>query len=717
VTLENAAAAGPSLVGCSIDERYRLEAQIGVGGLGTVYRATHTKLQRAVAVKLLHESYGASAVQRARFEREAKALAMLEHSNIVSVMDYGVSEDRPYLVMELLEGETLSQCLKRGPMPLAKAISIAYQMLGALAFMHSEGLLHRDVKPSNVFLQRMQSGQDRVKVLDFGLAKFTAPLGASADPTLTRDGSVVGTPAYMSPEQATGESVDARSDVYAVGIILFQMLSGRLPFEGDAIEQLRCHLVEPVPALGRVAPDAEVDAELDALIQRATAKRREERFADAAQMLGALLAIFPYLSEVSREFDSVSTVLRSAPPERDAAEAELEARAGVTDAPTSERLAALSDSSELATRAREVEPGWVERVSARVRGAVRALLLASVRVVATVSVLLVLGTIGVIVLLFRSEADRADLVALRRRVSDRLIERSFRSGAVSREALRGSGGALQPTAAVRGEAAGSGVAVGSASTSTRTNTDMNTGTGIGVSAAGAGVTAPAPGAAASEGTASGTPGAAASEATASGAPALGPPAGTGIAAPAADTATGPAAATSAPSAGGPTSRAPLRAAVAFAPSPAILGPPAARNPWTRPVPRELRAARKLALSGARGGERTALALRTYNQVHPEDARGRLLLAQLYFNRLWRPDSVAQFAAALQVDLSARGAPEVLTCLVALVIQGKVASDAERLIVKAFGSEALPAIDNALKTVKDPKALARLRALSVRLAKS
>jgi serine/threonine protein kinase len=677
-------------VGCSIDERYQLEAQIGVGGLGAVYRATHTKLQRAVAVKLLHESYGVSAVQRARFEREAKALAMLEHSNIVSVMDYGVSDDRPYLVMELLEGETLSQCLKRGPMPLAKAVSIVHQMLGALAFMHGEGLLHRDVKPSNVFLQRMQSGHDRVKVLDFGLAKFTAATAAGADPTLTRDGSVVGTPAYMSPEQATGESVDARSDVYAVGIILFQLLSGRLPFEGDAIEQLRSHLVEPVPPLGRIGPDPKIDAGLDGLIQRATAKRREERFADGGEMLHALLELFPQLSEVSRELDSVSAVIRSPATERD-----LDASSGPDgDAATREKLAALSDSSELATRARDVERSWTERAFARLRRAVRALLVAGVRVVATLSVLLVLATIGVVVLLFRSDADRADLVAWQRRVSDRLMERSFRSAAVSEskgESARalGVGAGLQPSAAGRGTAASGSTVASPIAPLTPAPSSASTPPSSVPNSATATLTSTSPTAG------SGSPSASASVSTSP------------------STSTSTSTSTNA----GAGTASPLRAAVAFAPSPAILGPPAARNPWTRPIPRELRAARKLALSGARGSERVALGLRTYNQAHPEDARGRLVLAQLYFNRLWRPDSVAEFAAALQVDLSARGAPEVLTCLVALVIQGKVASEAERLIVKAFGSEALHAIDGALDTVKEPKALARLRALRARLAKS
>jgi serine/threonine protein kinase len=295
VSPEIAAVAEGALIGHCIDERYCLEAVIGVGGLGSVYRATHTKLQRPVAVKLLHETFGESQIQRGRFAREAKALAALQHPNIVAVLDYGVSEARPYLVMELLEGETLSQRLHEGPLPVESALQVVQQLLEALSFMHRARLVHRDVKPSNVFLLNTKDGTDRVKVLDFGLAKFTAtPLMVNSDPTLTRDGAILGTPAYMSPEQATGEIVDARSDVYAVGVILFRMLAGRLPFEGDAIEQVRSHLIAPVPPLNRPQPEPELDAALEALICRAMAKRREDRFTDAGEMLRALVERFAH---------------------------------------------------------------------------------------------------------------------------------------------------------------------------------------------------------------------------------------------------------------------------------------------------------------------------------------------------------------------------------------------------------------------------------------
>jgi serine/threonine-protein kinase len=307
----------------SLDGRYRLESEIGAGGLGVVYRATHEKLAKQVAIKLLHAHCGENAVMRGRFEREAKTLASLDHPNIVAVTDFGFADDAPYLVMELLEGESLAGRLSHGALAQAEAATLSVALLRALAFVHARGLVHRDVKPCNVFLQRLPDGSERLKVLDFGLAKLTAAFEDSSDPTLTRAGSIVGTPAYMSPEQASGEVADARSDVYAAGVIMLQMLAGRLPFLGDAIDQLRSHLMADVPKLSELCPTRVASPALEAFIERAMAKRREERFENAAEMLSALEALpETWFSDVAgartRDIGTAKTLLAVAPPIVDA---------------------------------------------------------------------------------------------------------------------------------------------------------------------------------------------------------------------------------------------------------------------------------------------------------------------------------------------------------------------------------------------------------------
>jgi serine/threonine-protein kinase len=274
----------------ALDGRYRLDAEIGKGALGVVYRATHAKLDKAVAIKLLHAHCGSDRVMLARFEREAKALAALEHPNVVLVTDYGVENGSPYLVMELLEGQTLAERMADGALDESVARDLAFPLLQALAYVHASGLVHRDVKPSNVFLQRLKNGAERLKLLDFGLAKFMLE-SPDAEPGMTRTGAVLGTPAYMSPEQASGEPADARSDVYAAGVLILEMLAGRTPFEGDAIEQIRSHLLLDVPPLVQLNPSRVAHPALDAFFARALAKRPSDRFVDATNMLAALEAL------------------------------------------------------------------------------------------------------------------------------------------------------------------------------------------------------------------------------------------------------------------------------------------------------------------------------------------------------------------------------------------------------------------------------------------
>ncbi len=282
-------------IGRVVDGRYRVEAVLGSGGVGVVYRAVHLSLERPVALKVLGASFGADEALRRRFEREARILSGLQHPHVVAVTDYGIGEGSPYLVMELLEGRTLSAFLKEeGPLDPELALRLARDVLRGLAFAHGQGVLHRDLKPANIFLQRLPDDPHHVKLLDFGLAKVLSKEDAVAEgePTLTGSGVVLGTPTYMAPEQAAGDPADARADVYAAGVVLFELLAGRPPFVGRTrMEVMRAHLGEPPPALADVRPELRASAELRALLDRALAKDREARFADAGEMLAALDAL------------------------------------------------------------------------------------------------------------------------------------------------------------------------------------------------------------------------------------------------------------------------------------------------------------------------------------------------------------------------------------------------------------------------------------------
>ena len=292
--LFSAASDADPFIGRILDGRYQVLERLGTGGAGVVYRGKQVQLGRFVAIKMLQQHTAGVAESRRRFHREAKALSELAHPNIVGVTDSGIDGDVPYLVMELLEGKTLAELLAEGPLPFARALDIGRQLLRGLAFVHGKGIVHRDLSPANVFLHELPDHLDHVRIFDFGVAKFLD--GPSASPTLmeslTRIGVVVGTPAYMSPEQARSEAVDARTDVYAAGVVLFELFAGRPPFTGKTREELqRAHAAEPVPALAEARPDLSAALFLQPVIERAMAKNRAGRFPDAASMLAALEAI------------------------------------------------------------------------------------------------------------------------------------------------------------------------------------------------------------------------------------------------------------------------------------------------------------------------------------------------------------------------------------------------------------------------------------------
>jgi tRNA A-37 threonylcarbamoyl transferase component Bud32 len=276
-----------------LDGRYEIAERLGEGGAGLVYRAKDTKLGRLVAIKVLHQHTADQPEWRRRFEREAKVLSALAHPNIVAVTDSGIDDGLPYLVMELLQGKTLADVITEGSLPSSRALDIARQLLRGLAFAHAKGIVHRDLKPANVFLQALPDQADHVKLLDFGMAKFLeASASRSVVDNLTQEGTVFGTPSYMSPEQGKAEPLDERTDVYAAGVILFELLIGRTPFAGDKFQEIaRAHLLDPIPSLAAARPDLSIAAFLQPVIDRAMAKKSVERYPDAASMLAALEAI------------------------------------------------------------------------------------------------------------------------------------------------------------------------------------------------------------------------------------------------------------------------------------------------------------------------------------------------------------------------------------------------------------------------------------------
>ena len=282
-------AASDPLIGRKLDGRYEVLERLGSGGAGVVYRGRQIQLGRLVAIKVLHEEMAASQEWRRRFEREAQALSVLAHPNVVPVTDSGIDGGVPFLVMELLQGKTLADLIREGPLPLGRALNIIRQTLRGLAFAHSKGIVHRDLKPTNVFLQALPDHDDHVRLLDFGMVKFLEGPSSRTLTDVTRPGAVVGTPAYLAPDQVKGGPADARTDVYAAGVLLFELLAGRRPFVADSAEgYIGAHLTQPVPSLAKVRRRVPRAAMFQVVIARAMTKNPTGRYVDAAAMLGAL---------------------------------------------------------------------------------------------------------------------------------------------------------------------------------------------------------------------------------------------------------------------------------------------------------------------------------------------------------------------------------------------------------------------------------------------
>jgi serine/threonine protein kinase len=279
-----------SLVGRTVNDLYRIEALLGEGAVAAVYRVVELSTGRVLALKRWNVSALDDEV-RGRFLRETNALDTLDHPNIVKVFGHGMVDNVPYMVLEYLQGQTVEALLHEGgALKVELALDIARQALSAIAYAHVHNVVHRDLKPENIFLTKQASERHHVKILDYGLAKFMSPTGdPNKDKTLTSSGMVVGTPLYMPPEQATGVSVDLPVDVYAMGCVLFEMLTGCVPFEGESrLELLTAHMRDPVPRLEHACNGMHVAPALQALIDRALAKKQTERYPHAGAMLAAL---------------------------------------------------------------------------------------------------------------------------------------------------------------------------------------------------------------------------------------------------------------------------------------------------------------------------------------------------------------------------------------------------------------------------------------------
>ena len=272
------------LIGTTIDNRYTVEGRLGEGGMGVVYQARHVTLRKPVAIKVLRKAQEESAWKR--FIQEAQTASMINHTNVVALTDFGLIEGHPYLVMEFLDGETLTEAITAGPIPPLRVCRIGAQIAKGLQAVHDKGIVHRDLKPDNIFLLEREGRRDVVKIVDFGLAKL------DAGQRLTQDGTVVGTAEYISPEQVTGRDTDARSDQYALGCILYEMLTSQLPFDGATTTDVVYKHVykQPIPPR-KVRPEANIPEALEQVIARCMAKKPSDRFDKMTDLETALTAI------------------------------------------------------------------------------------------------------------------------------------------------------------------------------------------------------------------------------------------------------------------------------------------------------------------------------------------------------------------------------------------------------------------------------------------
>jgi serine/threonine protein kinase/lipopolysaccharide biosynthesis regulator YciM len=273
--------------GTVLADRYRVERLLSKGGMGAVFEATQLGLDRSVAVKMLLPTLSRDEKVQERFRREARSVAALRHPNIIQIYDYGISEHGPYIVMEFARGQSLRQLLRSGAMQIEPAIELMEQMCSAIASAHSAGIIHRDLKPDNIIIETHLDGSVHAKVLDFGIAKMREAQAEEADTVNLTGANIIGSPAYMSPEQSMGMELDARSDVYALGIMLYEMLTGKTPFGKAPAGAMLLHQVNTTPQ-PISQKRSEIPASLESVVMKSLSKDRNFRYSSATEFAKAL---------------------------------------------------------------------------------------------------------------------------------------------------------------------------------------------------------------------------------------------------------------------------------------------------------------------------------------------------------------------------------------------------------------------------------------------